>query len=333
MTTISEIAAEAGVGVGTVSRYLNHRPSVSVAKKKQIQAAIEKLDYTPNAIASQLRAQNTNTIGVLVSRISNPFFAQLFDALERELNGYGFQVMVMQTHDDALAEQHFLDKLKQQQVDGVILASIENQQLVAQLSATYANQMVLLNEEATDIGIPMISLNHYQATKDALAYLYHQGHRRIAYATGGDFPSTHHGRSRTQAYLDFCEEQQLVVNNSWVFAQQHTIADGQALGKQLASLNPSDRPTAVFTNSDEVAVGVIDELQQQHFRVPDDMAVMGYDDQPFAAVAQVPLTTVRQPVAAMAQLAVDQLLHHLGRLQRPELAIALSLDLIKRKSA
>ncbi|PWS22131.1 LacI family transcriptional regulator, partial [Enterococcus faecium] len=88
----------------------------------------------------------TNTIGVLVSRISNPFFAQLFDALERELNGYGFQVMVMQTHDDALAEQHFLDKLKQQQVDGVILASIENQQLVAQLSATYANQMVLLNE-------------------------------------------------------------------------------------------------------------------------------------------------------------------------------------------
>ena len=105
------------------------------------------------------------------------------------------------------------------------------------------------------------------------------------------------------------------------------------MGKQLASLNPSDRPTAVFTNSDEVAVGVIDELQQQHFRVPDDMAVMGYDDQPFAAVAQVPLTTIRQPVAAMAQLAVDQLLHHLGRLQRPELAIALSLDLIKRKSA
>ncbi|WP_251899275.1 substrate-binding domain-containing protein [Lactiplantibacillus paraplantarum] len=294
---------------------------------------MQSTNYTPNAIASQLRARSTNTIGVLVSRISNPFFAQLFDALERELNRYGFQVIVMQTHDDALAEQRFLDKLKQQQVDGVILASIENQRLLEQLAATYANQMVLLNEETADIGIPMISLNHYQATSDALAYLYHQGHRRIAYATGGDFPSTHHGRSRTQAYLDFCEEQQLAVNNDWIFAQQHTITDGQALGKQLAYLNPSDRPTAIFTNSDEVAVGVIDELQRQHFRIPDDMAVMGYDDQPFAAVAQVPLTTVRQPVAAMAKMAVDQLLHHLGRLDRPELIIDLKLDLIRRKSA
>lgn len=333
MTTISEISAEAGVGVGTVSRYLNHRPSVSVAKQRQIQAAIEKLNYTPNAIASQLRARSTNTIGVLVSRISNPFFAQLFDALERELNRYGFQVIVMQTHDDARAEERFLDKLKQQQVDGVILASIENQHLLEQLATTYANQIVLLNEESADIGIPTISLNHYQATKDALTYLYQQGHQRIAYATGGDFPSTHHGRSRTQAYLDFCDEQQLSINDEWIFAQQHTIEDGQALGKKLARLNPSGRPTAIFTNSDEVAVGVIDELQRQHFRVPDDMAVMGYDDQPFAAVAQVPLTTVRQPVTAMAQLAVDQLLHHLGRLDRPELTLELTLDLIKRKSA
>lgn len=332
MTTISEIAREAGVGVGTVSRYLNHHPSVSPAKKQQIQAAIEKLHYTPNAIASQLRAQSTNTIGVLVSRISNPFFAQLFDALERELHGYGFQVMVMQTHDDAQAEERFLDKLKQQQVDGVILASIENNQLLAQLAPVYADRMVLLNETDSQLKIPTISLDHYQATREALMYLYQRGHRRIAYATGGDFPSTHHGQSRTQAYLDFCAEQQLPIVPELIFGQQHTIADGQALGQHLSELNPSDRPTAVFTNSDEVAVGVISALQERHFRVPDDMAVMGYDDQPFAAVAQVPLTTIRQPVQAMAHLAVDQLLHHLGRVTTPELTNDLELILIKRKS-
>lgn len=200
MATISEIAKAAGVGVGTVSRYLNHRDTVSAAKQKQIQTAIEQLHYTPNAIASQLRAQSTNNIGVLVSRISNPFFAQLFDALERELHRYGFQVMVMRTHDDPEAERRFLDQLKQQQVDGVILASVENSDLLAQLAPTYAKQMVLLNEESLQVALPTVSLNHYQATWDALNYLYDQGHRRISYATGGTIQvhiMAGHGRKPT----------------------------------------------------------------------------------------------------------------------------------------
>ncbi|VDG19544.1 LacI family transcriptional regulator [Lactobacillus pentosus] [Lactiplantibacillus mudanjiangensis] len=333
MATISEIAKAAGVGVGTVSRYLNHRDTVSAAKQKQIQTAIEQLHYTPNAIASQLRAQSTNNIGVLVSRISNPFFAQLFDALERELHRYGFQVMVMQTHDDPEAERRFLDQLKQQQVDGVILASVENSDLLAQLAPTYAKQMVLLNEESLQVALPTVSLNHYQATWDALNYLYDQGHRRISYATGGNYPSTHHGRSRTQAYLDFCQAHGLIIDDQLIFAQQHTLTDGQQLGTKLSQLAPNLRPTAIFSNSDEVAVGLINQLQAQHFRVPDDIAVVGYDDQPFAKFAPVPLTTVRQPVLSMAQVAVDQLLHNLGKINTPALQPDLGLQLIIRKSA
>lgn len=112
MATIKEIAKKAGVGVGTVSRYLNDHPYVSEDKRKKIQAAIDELDYTPSAIATQLRSQSTKNIGVLVSRLANPFFAELFDAIERKLNLYGYQVLVSQTHDDSAAEQRFLDQLK-----------------------------------------------------------------------------------------------------------------------------------------------------------------------------------------------------------------------------
>lgn len=108
MATISEIAKAAGVGVTTVSRYLNHHPYISAEKRARIEKAIHQLGYTPSAAATSLRAQATGNIGVLVSRVTNPFFAGLFDAIERELHAHGYQVMITQTYDDPEAEERFL---------------------------------------------------------------------------------------------------------------------------------------------------------------------------------------------------------------------------------
>lgn len=334
MATISEIAKAAGVGVGTVSRYLNNEPHVSEPKQKKIQAAIDELHYTPSAIATQLRSQTTKNIGFLVSRITNPFLAELFDAVETNLKARGYQVLVSQTHDDPTAEKRFLDQIKTHQLDGVIMASVEDADLVRQIAAEYPNSIVLLNEEIEDAAIKQVTLDHYQATLNGLNYLYQQGHRRIAYATGGDFPSLRHGQSRTQAYQDFYTAHQLTIDPNLIYPKRHGLKDGQMIGETIAQLNRAQRPDAIFTNSDEVAMGVIAAVQAAGLRVPEDLAVVGYDDQPMAQFAPVPLTTIKQPVRAMAEQAVALLLQGLNAEAEPVASKRdLQLTLVIRKSA
>lgn len=335
MATIKEIAQKAGVGVGTVSRYLNHHPYVSEDKQAKIRAAIDELDYTPSAIATQLRSQSTKNVGVLVSRLTNPFFAELFDAIERKLNLYGYQVLVSQTHDDSAAEQRFLDQLRNQQVDGVILASVENHELVRSFAQTYPQKVVLLNEENKYANIQSVTLNHYQATFDALDYLYSNGHRHFAYITGGNYSVKSPGYSRTKAFQDFSKKYQLSINQDWLFSQKHTAKDGQKIANKLIKNYKNALPDAIFTNSDEVAIGLIDEFQKNNISIPKDVAVIGYDDQPFARFAAVPLTTIRQPINAMANQAVNLLLRSLTGQSIPENITSedLKLKLIVRKSA
>lgn len=335
MATIKEIAKRAGVGVGTVSRYLNNHPYVSEEKRSKIKKAIDELNYTPSAIATQLRSNSTKNIGVLVSRFSNPFFAELFDAIERKLNQFGYQVLASQTHDDPAAEQRFLNQLNNKQVDGVILASVENHDLIKSFASSYPDKLIILNEESKVDGIPSIVLNHYQATFDALEYLFQKGHRKFAYATGGDYSNQHHGSSRNKAFQDFLAKHQLTINKEWIFSQIHTTSDGQKIGQKLLSNNSNNLPDAIFTNSDEVAIGLIDELRKNAIQVPSEIAIIGYDDQPFAKFSAVPLTTIRQPIEAMADKAVDLLLNKLtGQgINKKVTDEDLKLKLIIRKSA
>ena len=333
MATISEIAAAAGVGVTTVSRYLNHHPYISADKKARIEAAIKTLGYTPSAAATSLRAQATGNIGVLVSRVTNPFFAGLFDAIERTLHAHGYQVMISQTYDDPDAEGRFLNQLKSRELDGVILASVEAPARVAAVAKAFPGRVVVVNADVQIPNAKSLVLPHYQATRDALDYLFAQGHRRFAYMTGGAIKSARHGQSRTQAFFDFMQARELPVEPAWLFEQVHTATEGQTLGRQIAALAPAKRPDAIFTNSDEVAVGVVDSLVTANIAVPDDIAVMGYDDQPFAPFARVPLTTVHQPVAEMAQVATDLLLAGLGRGEPAVAPEPLTLTLKIRQSA
>ena len=333
MATISEIAAAAGVGVTTVSRYLNHHPYISADKKARIEAAIKTLGYTPSAAATSLRAQATGNIGVLVSRVTNPFFAGLFDAIERTLHAHGYQVMISQTYDDPDAEGRFLNQLKSRELDGVILASVEAPARVAAVAKAFPGRVVVVNADVQIPNAKSLVLPHYQATRDALDYLFAQGHRHFAYMTGGAIKSARHGQSRTQAFFDFMQARGLPVEPAWLFEQVHTATEGQTLGRQIAALAPAKRPDAIFTNSDEVAVGVVDSLVAANIAVPDDIAVMGYDDQPFAPFARVPLTTVHQPVAEMAQVATDLLLAGLGRGEPAVAPEPLTLTLKIRQSA
>ena len=241
--------------------------------------------------------------------------------------------MISQTYDNPDAEERFLNQLKSRELDGVILASVEVPARVATVAKAFPGRVVVVNADVQIPNAKSLVLPHYQATRDALDYLFAQGHRRFAYMTGGAIKSARHGQSRTQAFFDFMQARGLPVEPAWLFEQVHTATEGQTLGRQIAALAPAKRPDAIFTNSDEVAVGVVDSLVAANIAVPDDIAVMGYDDQPFAPFARVPLTTVHQPVAEMAQVATDLLLAGLGRGEPAVAPEPLTLTLKIRQSA
>lgn len=329
MTTISEIAKEAGLGTTTVSRYLNHQPYVSKEKQEKIEAAIKKLNYIPNRAAKQLRTHKTNQIGVLVSRITNPFFAELFNVIERTLHKYGYNVLIMQTYDDTQVERHFLNMLESHEVDAIMLASVEKKDQVLKMAQKFPGKVILVNENLPAMRDNVISLDHYHAVLKGLDYLNKKGRRKIAYITGGSFTGTSHGATRTQAFLDFMQKYQLPINSDWIFEHYHTVNDGKKLAKQMLTLE--NKPDAIFTNSDEVALGLIAEFTKNGIKIPEQVSIMGYDDQPFSQYALIPITTIRQPVISLAKAAVKKLLANLS--VSNDIRVGnLNLDLVIRQS-
>lgn len=199
MATIKEVAKLAGLSVSTVSRYLNNHPYISEDKKNRIKEAMEELDYVPSSIATQLRSNKNNAIGVLVSRITNPFFSNLVDSIERNCKNLGYKVLIMQTYDDDKAELDMLNLLKQQVISGIIMCSIEGD-ISRIVSFQKYGHIVLCNEREPNGDIPQIYTNQESMSYEATQYLIDNGYRKIAYCTGGNLVIGSHGSYRTTGF-------------------------------------------------------------------------------------------------------------------------------------
>lgn len=298
MATIKDVAKKANLSVSTVSRYLNNHPYVSEEYKKRIKQAMDELDYTPSSIATQLRSKKGTMIGILVSRITNPFFAYLVDAIEKQAKQQGYNVLIMQTYDDHQAEMKMLEMLKQQVIAGLIMCSVEGETKLIESYQAYG-PIVFCNERVVGTTVPSVITDQSRAAYEATCFLIQKGYRKLAYCTGGNLTTKGHGKERTQGFEQALLEHQLPFKKEWVFQQIHTIADGQEVACQLMALEEENRPDAIFTNSDEVAMGVLNYLQQQGLHVPSDLAIIGFDNQPFTSMLSVPLTTIEQPVSAL----------------------------------
>ncbi|EEU21307.1 LacI family DNA-binding transcriptional regulator [Lactobacillus mulieris] len=330
MTTIKEIAQRAGVGTTTVSRYLNQSPHISEQAKQKIEKAINELDYVPSASAKYLRKQETKQIGVVVSRITNPYFSSLFNKIERILNQFGYEASIMQTYDNPIAERKIIDKLKNQTFDALLMASIEDKDYIKSVLQENGNKIVLVNETINGCEKDSVSVDQYTPVVSGLEYLNKNYGSEIVYITGSNFFENKHGNQRNKAYREFLQKHQYELNQNMIFSNAHNIADGKEIAQKL--LVNSSLPNAIFTNSDEVAIGVIAELKSKGIQVPEEVAVMGFDDQPLASYVQVPLTTIQQPINALANNACRLLLNKL-QVSHSLMNENLQLSLIIRQSA
>lgn len=311
LATISDVAKLAGLSVSTVSRVINNSPHVSVKKRSLVESAMDQLGYVPLPAARQLRGSKTNTMAVTIPRIVNPFFSYLVDAIEQRLDEAGYSTLIVQTFSRPEEELTALNLLKNQQVDGVILCSIENPWSVIGNYTKYG-KIVLVNEYLKDdIKVPTIRANQYDGFYRATNFLFEKGYKKIAYATGRkSITFVKRGENfdadRFAGFQDSLNEHGSGFSHDWLFTSAHTAEDGKTILKQIMSLQ--DKPDVIIAGSDEVAMGILQEAEVEKVKVPEELGVLGVDDQPVSASLRVPLTTIKQPVNEMGQEAAKAML-------------------------
>lgn len=329
MSTISDVAKLSGLSKTTVSRVINNHPYVSKENKEQVLKAMKELGYAPNPSARRLRGQLTTTLGVIVPRIVNPFFSYLVNSIEQTAYKKGYQVLICQSNEDKEKELAFLNLLKTKQVDGIIMTAIENDWNTIEPFINYG-PVVLCNEYINHAAVPMIRLDQYKGTYIGVQHLIERGHQKIAYCTGGLFDEQGKDKDRNHGYQKALKEAGIAINPKWIFVNQHTIEDGKQVIKQI--LEMEDRPTAIFTGSDEIAGGMMIEAKEHGLTIPADIAIIGFDDQPLAEMLDPKLTTIRQPVDQMGEKSVEVIIEMLNN---PEMEIKnyeLPIELVVRKS-
>ncbi|MCL6586682.1 MAG: LacI family transcriptional regulator [Anoxybacillus sp.] len=300
MSTIEDVAKLAGLSRTTVSRVINNHPYVSEDKRKLVMEAMKQLGYVPNSSARSLRSQKTDVIALFVPRIMNPFFSQLVEAMEISAAEHGYQLIICQTRYSPEKELNYMNLLKTKQVDGVILASIQNDWKVLEPFLQYG-PIVLCNEFDEQANVPSVMLDQVQGGYIATKHLLEQGHRRIAYCRGSTRSNV--ASHREIGFRKALAEYGLEFDEQYAFRDAFHSEDGRRVFHQMMAL-PTP-PTAVFTGSDEVAAGIISEANKHGCRIPDQLAVVGFDNQEITELIEPSITTVHQPVDKMAQKALE----------------------------
>ena len=307
---IKDIAEQLGVSMASVSRALNDKPGVADDLRRRVLELAAELDFTPNMAARSLNNARTGAVAFVVHQhgfplASDPFYFVILRAVERALSKHGYHVMLatVAAQEDGHTEE--LRLLRERRVDGVILAGPDLNASLA-LSAIQRGLPVVLVDNALErTPSDCVICDNRDGARAAVEHLLSHGHERIAFVGGPTaWLST---RERQAGYEDAMREARL--QTAIIHEQATTIATGLAAGRKLLDgPDAPERPTAVFAVNDAMALGVIRAARELGLRVPDDVAVVGFDDIEMAEVADPPLTTVRIAKELMGELAARQLL-------------------------
>jgi LacI family repressor for deo operon, udp, cdd, tsx, nupC, and nupG len=306
--SINAVAERAGVSIATVSRVLNDSKPVGRETRERVEAAVAELGFRASAFGRNLARARSNLLLVLVPDLANPFYAQIVQGVESVARQRGYKIILADTAGDPLPHTTGLDAVHDRLADGVIsLAHVDESEPV--LEALRRVPWVACSEYIPDSGIPYVSIDHRQAAVDAVQYLLNRGHRRIALIAADE--TFRWARQRHEGYAEALARAGVPIDPALV-----RIVPGTdfALGAQEAGalLSLQSPPTAVFAVSDTLAIGAIKALRRAGRRVPDDIAVVGFDNIPLSEVFEPGLTTIGQPMRELGAAATEMLLERLG---------------------
>ncbi|MCY0906368.1 LacI family DNA-binding transcriptional regulator [Arthrobacter sp. H14-L1] len=325
--TIRDVAAAAGVSVGTASRVLSGNPATSAASRERVAAAVARLDFHPNAQARSLRSTRTRTIGLLVSDVRNQFFADLAHAVEQAALAHGYVILLGNANEREDQQDRYLDTLISQRVDGIIVAPQGDGSGVIRSLLRRGIPTVFVDRTVDGIDLPSVTTDSGHGIRQAVEHLADQGHTRIGYIAGPQAIST--GRERFNAYTRAIEANGLSRDPALVYFGDFQAASGSSGVHAL--LNLEQPPTAILAADSPMATGAVAMLHRLGVRIGTDMALVAFDDIEWFALLQPALSVISHSVEKMGREAVDLLLQVIDG-GAPE-SIVLPSELIVRASS
>ncbi|SDF99994.1 transcriptional regulator, LacI family [Cellulosimicrobium cellulans] len=331
-TRLSDLAAQAGVSTATVSRVLNGKPGVASETRQAVLAALDVLGYER---PSTLRTRSAGLVGLVVPELTNPVFPAFAQTIESLLSEHGYTPLLCTQSPGGTTEDDYVDMLMDHAVDGIVFVS----GLHADTQASHERYerlrsrgipIVLVNGFAEGIDAPFVSPDDVASVELSVRHLVSLGHRSVGLAIGPDrfVPA----QRKLASFAESLVRHGLVADEAeaaqHVVVTLYTVEGGQAAGGELIDSGH----TAIVCGSDLMALGAIRAARSRGLRVPQDVSVLGYDDSPLIAFTDPPLTTVRQPVSAMAHAAVSALLTEIAGERAPRTELLFQPELIVRDS-
>ncbi len=304
--TIKEIARQLGISKSTVSRALRDSSEISEATKARVIELARRLNYSPNPIALSLLNNQTHTIGIIVPDIDNPFFSTAISGVEDVAYSRGYHVMIYQSHESYEREKADVRHIADRRADGLIV-SVASQSMQHDHFINLQEvgiPIVFFDRASNEVQTHKVLVDDYAGAFSGTEHLIEQGCRKIAHVAGP--MSLAISRNRYNGYRDALRKHKLPQREEWVVEAQYNQSEGTERAYQLMALR--ERPDAIFAASDRIAIGVHWALRQLGYRMPDDVALLGFSDLGVSVLLDPPLSSVAQPSFEMGRQAAELLL-------------------------
>jgi len=346
---IKDVAERAGVSTATVSHVINQTRFVSAETRQKVLAAIDSLNYQPSAIARSLVTKATQTIGLLVADIANPFFTAVARGVEDELTRHGYHTIFCNTDEDPDRESEYLRLLAARQIDGLIIAPARiHSDRLCQMSES-GLPIVLLDRGAVGVKAPLVCVDNEGGAYQAVKFLIELGHSRIGIVMGMETISTHlmrlNGYKRALQETGLPIDENLIVRaKSWLYLPKidstvspppKTLTNVQMTPATFLALQQMldlpDRPTAIFVTNNQMTLGTLYALKQRRLHCPEEISLISFDDHEWAPLFTPPITVVRQPTYHLGQIAANLLIRLISG-EDVEYPSPLPVEFIRRES-
>tara|TARA_R110002126_G_scaffold63454_9_gene162540 strand:+ start:2225 stop:3310 length:1086 start_codon:yes stop_codon:yes gene_type:complete len=332
-TTIKDIANVLNISAAAVSKALHNDSRISDKTKKAVKQVAKNLNYQPNHLASALRKGKSNLVGVIVPRTNSNFFSSVIQNIEEVLNKEGYNIIITQSNESFKKECRNIDTLLFTQVDGII-ASMANETIDLEYYEkikTKGIPLILFDRGENDLNVDYIGINDYDSSHVIVEHLVKQGRKRIAHI--GGYKHTRIFNNRIRGYIDALKKHNLPLDHELLIESSLTIEDGRKKMSQLLKLK--ERPDAVYVASDYAALGALQLLKEQNIKVPEDIALVGFGDEPFTAMVTPSISSINQHSAEIGKQAALTFLSYTKKktIEQTLNKIILDAELVIRESS
>lgn len=333
-TTIYDIAKELNITAATVSRALNNNPNISESTRKNVLETATKLNYRQNKLALALRSGKSFNIGVIVPRIDNNFFALVIRGIEEGLYADKYNVIICQSHEDENRLVENISTLLNTQVDGILMSvsnvSLEIDSIIQRVLEKNV-PLIFFDRKKNIDGVSSVTIDDYNVSYKATKHLIDQGCIRIAHFMGNQTLEIF--ENRFNGYKKALEDNKITFDENYVIQTKSSLIEGKLAVEKLFSLDTP--PDAIFSASDFAALGAIKELKSRGIRIPEDVCIVGFGNEPFTDFMELPVSTIDQVPLEMGKMAASVFLEKVSNLKNVtfQKKVVLTAELQIRKSS